>query len=78
LSDVIAVPLNWLFQILRNRHIKPSPEAVEAMREHLRTDKYLTMSQVRRIYKNSLLGVKVRKHLLWRYSVVWEKMLTTA
>ncbi|MBW4507588.1 MAG: class I SAM-dependent methyltransferase [Scytonematopsis contorta HA4267-MV1] len=45
LSDVIAVPLNWLFQILKNRHIKASPEAVKAMREHLRTDKYLTLSQ---------------------------------
>jgi 2-polyprenyl-3-methyl-5-hydroxy-6-metoxy-1,4-benzoquinol methylase len=77
LSDVIAVPLNWLYQILKNRNIKPSPEAAEAMREHLRTDKYLTLSQARKIYKNLLRGVKVRKHLFWRYSVVWEKILTT-
>lgn len=70
LSDFIAVPLNWVFQMLKNRHIKQSPEAAEAMKEHLRTDKYLTLSQARQIYTRSLRGAKVRKHLFWRYSVV--------
>ena len=73
LSDFIAVPLNWLFQTMRNKHIQQSPEAAEAMREHLRTDKYLTLSQARKIYKSSLRKAKVRKHLFWRYSLVWEK-----
>ena len=76
LSDCIAVPLNWLFQIHKNRHIQKSPEAAAAMREHLRTDEYLTLSQARRIYTNSLKEVKLRKHLFWRYSVVWEKSAT--
>ncbi|WP_228060057.1 hypothetical protein [Plectonema radiosum] len=74
LSDFIAVPLNWLFQTIKNRHIQQSLEAAEAMREHLRTDKYLTLSQARQIYKSSLRKAKVRKHLFWRYSVVWEKL----
>ena len=73
LSDFVAVPLNWLFQVLKSSHIRQSPEAAAAMREHLRTDKYLTISQTRRIYTSSLRKVKVRKHLFWRYSVVWEK-----
>ncbi|NJL57822.1 class I SAM-dependent methyltransferase [bacterium] len=76
LSDFIAVPLNWLFQALKNGHIQQSPEAAAAMREHLRTDEYLTLSQARRIYTNSLRKAKVRKHLFWRYSVVWEKPAT--
>lgn len=78
LSDFMAVPLNWIFQMLRNRHIKQSPEAAEAMREHLRTDKYFTLSRARRIYTKSLRGAKVRKHLFWRYSVVWEKPSASA
>ncbi|MEO1186620.1 MAG: class I SAM-dependent methyltransferase, partial [Cyanobacteria bacterium J06636_27] len=45
LSDFIAVPLNYFFQTTKNRDIKISPEAVQALREHLRTDKYLTLSQ---------------------------------
>lgn len=73
LSDFMAVPLNWLLQILRNRHLQPSPEAAEAMREHLLTDEYLTLSQVRKIYTSFLGNAQIRKHLFWRYSVVWEK-----
>ncbi len=73
LSDFIAVPLNWLFQALKSSHIQQLPEAVAAMREHLRTDEYLTISQARQIYTNSLREAKVRKHLFWRYSVVWDK-----
>jgi SAM-dependent methyltransferase len=73
LSNAIAVPLNWIFQIVKNRHIKPSPETVAAMKEHQRTDEYLTRSQVQRIYTKLLPGAKARKHLFWRYSVVWEK-----
>jgi SAM-dependent methyltransferase len=77
LSDFVAVPLNWGFQALKNRHIQQSPEAAAAMREHLRTDEYLTLSQARRIYTSSLRKAKVRKHLFWRYSIVWEKPAAT-
>ncbi len=73
LSDFVAVPLNWLLQSLHNRHIQPSLEAVAAMREHLRTDEYLTLSQARTIYSTAMGKAKLRKHLFWRYSVVWEK-----
>ncbi|AFY59612.1 bifunctional 2-polyprenyl-6-hydroxyphenol methylase/3-demethylubiquinol 3-O-methyltransferase UbiG [Synechococcus sp. PCC 6312] len=73
LSDFVAVPLNWLFQVLKNSHIRQSPEATAAMKEHLCTDKYLTISQAQQIYISSLRIVKVRQHLFWRYSVVWEK-----
>lgn len=73
LSDFIAVPLNYFFQTTKNRDIKISPEAAEAMREHLRIDKYLTLSQARRIYQSSLRKAKVKKHLFWRYSMVWKK-----
>lgn len=71
-SDLIAVPLNWLF-LQQNRHIQQSPEAIAAMKEHLRTDTFLTQSQVKQIYLNSLPEAKIRKHLFWRYSVVWKK-----
>lgn len=73
LSDVVAVPLNWVLRALRNHHTKLSPEAVEAMKEHLCTDEYLNFSQVKQIYTNSLQGATVEKHLFWRYSVVWRK-----
>ena len=76
LSDVVAVPLNWVFRAFKNRQIQASPEAAAAMREHLRTDKYLTLAQAQQIYSRSLGGATVRKHLFWRYSTVWRKSVS--
>ncbi|MDM9384355.1 class I SAM-dependent methyltransferase [Chlorogloeopsis sp. ULAP01] len=76
-TDLMAVPLNLIFKILKNKRIKPSPEALEAWREHGRTDTYLTLSQAQQIYTHFLPGVNVRRHLFWRYSVVWEKSKNT-
>lgn len=73
LSDVIAVPLNWMFQALRNQGIKPTAEAIKAVREHALTDKYLTRSQVQQICERTLPGATVIRHLFWRYSMVWTK-----
>ena len=72
-SDAIAVPLNWWFLKTKNRNIKTSLAEKEAMREHFRTDQYLNLSQVKNIYTKFLSTPKIRKHLFWRYSVVWYK-----
>ena len=71
LRDFIAVPLNW-YLTCKNR-VEISPEAREAMLKHLRTDRYLNLSQVKSIYSRFLTTPKIRKHLFWRYSVVWHK-----
>ncbi|BAU14452.1 methyltransferase type 11 [Leptolyngbya sp. NIES-3755] len=73
LIDVVAVPLNWVYENLRNRGIKRSREAIEAMHEHLRTDRYLTISQAKEMYSRFLENVQIRRHLFWRYSAVWTK-----
>ena len=73
LNDAIAVPLNWWLLKVKNAHLKPDREAAAAMKEHLRTDKYLNFSQAKRVYTSLLKTAKVRRHLFWRYSVVWHK-----
>ncbi len=80
LSDVVAVPLNWVYQVVKNRGIQRclhrasrSTEAIEAMKEHLRTDEYLTMSQAKDVYSQFLSNVQLKRHLFWRYSAVWQK-----
>ncbi len=77
ISDLIAVPLNWILQIVKNKQIHQSPEATAVMREHLRTDNYLTRSQAQQIYTKLCEGAKIKKHLFWRYSAIWEKPVTT-
>ncbi len=73
LSGGVAIPLNWMLQVVKNRRVKPSPEAVAAWKDHLKTDRYLTRSQAQEIYGTGLRGAVVKKHLFWRYSVVWQK-----
>ncbi|MGI8911639.1 MAG: class I SAM-dependent methyltransferase [Rubrobacteraceae bacterium] len=50
-----------------------SPELRRAWEEHGETDAYPTLAEVREACKEKLPGAKVRRHLLWRYSVVWLK-----
>jgi SAM-dependent methyltransferase len=73
LRDGIAVPMNWVFQLLKNQGKKPTPEAIAALREHIRTDEYLTRSHVHQLYKRPLTNGTIRHHLFWRYSIVWNK-----
>ena len=73
--EPLTIPGMHMLQTIKNRDIQLSPEAAEAMREHLLADEYLTLSQVKDIYTSLLRKPKVRKHLFWRYSVVWEKSL---
>ena len=72
LSDCIAIPFNWWF-IAKNKPREIPLEAKEAMREHQKSDRYLNLSQVKNIYNSFLTTPKIRKHLFWRYSVVWQK-----
>jgi len=41
--------------------------------DHCRTDRYSTLAEVRAACARVLPGAQVRRHLLWRYSIVWNK-----
>jgi len=78
LSDLpvllIAIPLNLIMKFLKTGHIK-EPQAVrEAWAAHGKHDMYLTLPQLRDICGEILPGAKVRRHLFWRYSLIWRKL----
>jgi SAM-dependent methyltransferase len=51
------------------------PEVERAWEEHYATDAFPTLGDVRSACDEAgLRGAKVRRHLLWRYSVVWRKL----
>jgi ubiquinone/menaquinone biosynthesis C-methylase UbiE len=54
---------------------RQSPELRRAWEEHGSTDVYPTLGEVRRACDTELRGATVRRHLLWRYTVVWRKPL---
>ena len=72
-TTVLAVPINIILRLIKNGHIRESSEIRAAWAEHGRTDQYLTLSQVRQACALRLPKAQIRRHLLWRYSIVWKK-----
>ena len=77
LSDAVAgalsVPLSLGLRLARRERLLPRREVRRAWAEHARHDTYLTVAQVRQLCAEMLPGAAVRRHLLWRYSLVWKK-----
>jgi hypothetical protein len=46
-----------------------------AWAEHEQYDVYPTLSEAREACAQILPGASVRRHLLWRYSVIWRKVV---
>jgi hypothetical protein len=81
LSDLfivlIAIPVDLLLKFIKTGHIKESEEVREGWAAHGKHDSYLTLAQLRDICRAILPGAGVRRHLLWRYSLIWKKMAGT-
>jgi SAM-dependent methyltransferase len=74
IRSTIAMPVSVGKRFLRTGRLK-APRAVrKAWADHGRHDSYSTLTQVREICAGVLPGAKIRKHLLWRYSIVWKKI----
>ena len=64
-----SLALRWL----HNGRIRESEAARQAWAAHGAHDVYLRLSQVREIARAVLPGAVVKRHLFWRYSLVWRK-----
>jgi SAM-dependent methyltransferase len=73
LTSGLAVPVDVALRLIRTGRLRRPRELREAWVEHGRHDSYLTLAQVRQICDSVLPGAQVRKHLLWRYSITWQK-----
>jgi SAM-dependent methyltransferase len=73
LLSALAAPANIALRIIRRVPLLMSPEVRRAWEEHGRHDVYLPLSEIRRTCGSLLPGATVRRHLLWRYSIVWKK-----
>ena len=73
LLDGAALPANILLRLLKTGRPRPPREVREADAEHGKTDTYLTLPQVARLCADVMPGAVVRRHLFWRYSLVWKK-----
>ena len=71
--DGIALPSTVLLSLLKTGNLRPSKELRDAYAEHEKTDSYLTLSQIEEVCARVLPGASVKRHLFWRYSVMWRK-----
>jgi len=71
--DGVAYPTNLLLRLLKTGRPRPPKDVREAYAEHGKTDTYLTLRQIERACELVLPGALVRRHLFWRYSIVWRK-----
>ncbi|MCA1565561.1 MAG: class I SAM-dependent methyltransferase [Acidobacteria bacterium] len=73
-TSALAWPLSIGLKLLRHGRVMPPRQIREAWAEHGRHDSYLTLAEVREVCAEMLPGAEVRKHLLWRYSIIWKKV----
>lgn len=74
-TSAAAFPVNFALKLLKNGYIRELPEARAAWAEHGRTDVYLKLSEVRGACARLLPHARVTRHLLFRYSLVWNEKI---
>jgi SAM-dependent methyltransferase len=73
LINALAMPVHYGLRLVRTGRLRSRREAREAWKQHGPNDVYLPLSQVRQLCARVLPDAQVRRHLLWRYSIVWKK-----
>ena len=68
-----AYPWNLLHRAWRLRRLREPLHVRHAWAEHARHDVYPTLAEVRSLARRLLPGATVRRHLFWRYSLIWRK-----
>jgi len=69
----VAMGVSVSLRLIHSRRLKPSREVRAAWAAHGQHDTYPTMVDIRTLCSEILPGAKIKKHLLWRYSIVWQK-----
>jgi SAM-dependent methyltransferase len=73
-TSLVAFPSSLVLKYLKTGCLKDPPEVRAAWAEHVKHDSFLTLRQLRHRCQTTLPGAKIRKHLFWRYSLIWKKL----
>ena len=72
-TSALAYPASVARRFWQTGRIRPPREVREAWDEHCRNEVYLTLAEVREMCRQYFPGARIQRHLLWRYTVVWNK-----
>ena len=70
-----ALVVNPILRLVHTGTMITRRSVRDAWREHGQSDRYLTLSDISQLASRSLPNATLRRHLLWRYSLVWKKPL---
>ena len=73
LLNVMAAGVSGSLRLIHNGRLKPPAEVRKAWEQHGKHDSYSTLSQMRALADEVLPGSDVRRRLLWRYSLLYQK-----
>jgi ubiquinone/menaquinone biosynthesis C-methylase UbiE len=71
--DVMALGVSCGLRLIHNGRLRPPAEVRKAWDEHGKTDSYATVSQIRALTEEIMPESSVRRHLFWRYTLVYRK-----
>lgn len=71
--SALAYPLSALRRFWHTGQMRMPREVRKAWAEHGDNEVYLTLAEVREMCRQYLPKALVKRHLLWRYTVVWRK-----
>ena len=69
--DVIGLGVSSGLRLIHNGRLQPPPEVRKAWEQHGKHDHYSTIKQMRALADEILPGASVKRHLLWRYTLVY-------
>ena len=69
----LAYPVSVARRFWKTGRLRAPRELRKAWAEHGKGEEYLTLDEVREMCRQYLPGARIRRHLLWRYTVVWSK-----
>ena len=72
-TSLAAIPTSLVLRLVKNGRWRERREVREAWAEHGKNDFHSTLAQISRICGQALPGARIRKHLLWRFSIVWKR-----
>jgi len=74
--DVIALGVSPSLRLIHNGRLQPPAAVRKAWEQHGQHDHYSSLKQMRALGDEILPGSSVRRHLFWRYSLVYKKPAT--
>jgi len=73
MMDVIGFGVSPSLRLIHNGRLQPPAAVRRAWEQHGKHDSYLSVDQVRAMAQEILAGAVVRRHLFWRYSLLYQK-----